>query len=82
MQNYWEQAGLWLVANIPYFKYDSELISALVEQWRPATHTFYLSYEECTMILLDVTFQLGLCVDGKPANRCTYNCETILNRDI
>ena len=29
MQNYLEQVGLWYVANILYFEYDSTLISAL-----------------------------------------------------
>ncbi|MFQ6624370.1 hypothetical protein Gotur_004307, partial [Gossypium turneri] len=37
---------------------------ALVERWRPETHTFHLSCGECTVTLEDVALQLGLPIDG------------------
>ncbi|MBA0570824.1 hypothetical protein Golob_004432, partial [Gossypium lobatum] len=44
-------------------KLDPKLISALVERWRPDTHTFHLPYGESTITLEDVHLQLGLLVD-------------------
>ncbi|KAL4349960.1 hypothetical protein AHAS_Ahas10G0094200 [Arachis hypogaea] len=38
----------------------------LVEQWRHETHTFYLSVGEETVTLEDVTYILGLSVNGEP----------------
>ncbi|KAG8481262.1 hypothetical protein CXB51_026036 [Gossypium anomalum] len=45
-------------------KLDLKLISALVERWRPKTHTFHLLRGKCTISLKDVHLQLGLPVDG------------------
>ena len=45
-------------------KLDLQLIIALVERWRPETHTFHLPYGKCTITLKDVTLQLDLSVDG------------------
>ncbi|KAF1883913.1 hypothetical protein Lal_00038407 [Lupinus albus] len=43
---------------------NNHLITALVERWRPETHTFHLPIGECTVTLEDVTYQLGLPIDG------------------
>ncbi|XP_038996648.1 protein MAIN-LIKE 1-like [Hibiscus syriacus] len=40
------------------------LIYALIERWRLETHTIHLPCGECTIILEDVSMQLGLPVDG------------------
>ncbi|CAN1142517.1 Serine/threonine-protein phosphatase 7 long form homolog [Linum perenne] len=45
---------------------DLELITALVERWRPKTITFHLYGGEATITLEDVHFITGLSVDGLP----------------
>ncbi|MFQ6666578.1 hypothetical protein Gotur_032878 [Gossypium turneri] len=45
-------------------KLDLLLINALVERWKPETHTFHLPSSECTITLEDVALQLNLPIDG------------------
>ncbi|XP_027357191.1 protein MAIN-LIKE 2-like [Abrus precatorius] len=61
-----EQLGFAGVAKLRHLKVDHALITALVERWRPETHTFHFPTGECTITLEDVALQLGLRVDGLP----------------
>jgi hypothetical protein len=45
---------------------DSSLQSALVDRWRPETHTFHLCCRELTPTLKDVSLITGLPICGKP----------------
>ncbi|RYR48562.1 hypothetical protein Ahy_A07g034597 isoform A [Arachis hypogaea] len=44
----------------------SALLSALVERWRPETHTFHLSVGEMSVTLEDITHILGLTINRDP----------------
>ncbi|XP_027368141.1 protein MAIN-LIKE 2-like [Abrus precatorius] len=58
-------AGFAGVAQLACFPIDRHLITALVERWRPETHTFHMPPGECTITLQDIVIQIGLHIDGK-----------------
>lgn len=65
---------------------DPTLVNALVEMWRPKTHTFHIPCSECTITLEDVQLQLKLPVDGSVVIRSVVAadwidvCEQLLER--
>ena len=61
-----EEAGFLGVAKLAFFSSNHNLISALVERWRPETHTFHMPPGECTITLQDIAIQAGLRIDGRP----------------
>ncbi|KAK5794402.1 hypothetical protein PVK06_035626 [Gossypium arboreum] len=64
IETYLREADFWHVALVGRgCNLDPKLISALVERWRPETHTFHLLCDEYTIILKDVDLQLRLPVD-------------------
>src|SRR5438105_3872046 len=46
------------------FPFDHCLLSALVDRWRPETHTFHMSFGEMTVTLEDVAMLTGLPIAG------------------
>ncbi|QHN92380.1 uncharacterized protein DS421_17g583210 [Arachis hypogaea] len=42
------------------------MITAFVERWCPKTHTFYMSWGECTITLQDVAYHFGLTLTESP----------------
>ena len=52
------------VYRIGRIQMDVGLITALLERWRPETHTFHLPFGEVTISLQDVSILTGLPVDG------------------
>ncbi|KAG7594433.1 Serine/threonine-specific protein phosphatase/bis(5-nucleosyl)-tetraphosphatase [Arabidopsis thaliana x Arabidopsis arenosa] len=77
--------GLYGVYKVAFIQLDYALITALVERWRPETHTFHLPAGEITVTLQDVNILLGLRVDGPAVTGSTkYNwadlCEDLLGQ--
>ncbi|XP_052116114.1 protein MAIN-LIKE 2-like [Arachis duranensis] len=71
-----KEAGFGDAIQLKDFIFDNTLISAFVERWRPETHTFHLSWGECTITLQDVAYHLGLCTDGEPVGGCMRDFQT------
>lgn len=72
IMSYLERAGFVDVAKISYLKVDLKLVVALLERWRPETHTFHLPIGECTITLEGVGMLLGLRINGKAVNGPTW----------
>lgn len=53
------------VARLTSIHINWSLVTALVERWRPETHTFHLPVRDCSITLQDVSVILGLHVDGR-----------------
>ncbi|KAL5138096.1 Serine/threonine-protein phosphatase 7 long form [Glycine soja] len=60
------QSGFYWIMKMGYLKINSSLITALIERWRPETHTFHLRCGEATITLQDVSVLLGLRNEGAP----------------
>ncbi|KAJ3680215.1 hypothetical protein LUZ60_016493 [Juncus effusus] len=65
-EDYIVNAGFYGLYKIGHICADSYLITALVERWRPETHTFHLPVGEMMVTLQDVAIILGLPIDGEP----------------
>ena len=63
---YIEATSLTGLFKVPDMEVDYALITALVEQWRPETHTFHLPHGEMSITLQDIEVMLGISVDGLP----------------
>ncbi|XP_020231796.1 protein MAIN-LIKE 1 [Cajanus cajan] len=61
-----DQAGFGWIVRLNYIKVSPGLLTALVERWRPETHTFHMPFGECTITLQDIGMLVGLPVDGEP----------------
>ncbi|CAN6245668.1 unnamed protein product [Urochloa humidicola] len=61
-----QKLGLYQVSMIGNINVDPNIVSALVERWRPETHSFHLPFGEMTVTLQDVSCLLGLPISGKP----------------
>ena len=63
---YITEAGFEGLFEVPNLEVDHALITALVECWRPETHTFHLPHGEVGITLQDFEVMLGVLVDGLP----------------
>ncbi len=62
--NYVAEMGFGVFFKLGYMRADHNLLSALLERFRPETHTFLFPNRESMISLQDVEVNLGLKVDG------------------
>uniref|UniRef100_A0A9I9E861 Aminotransferase-like plant mobile domain-containing protein n=1 Tax=Cucumis melo TaxID=3656 RepID=A0A9I9E861_CUCME len=58
-------SGFYGLARLGFIQLVWHLITALLERWRPETHTFHMPVGECTITLQDVEVLVGLPADGE-----------------
>ncbi|QHO30269.1 uncharacterized protein DS421_8g231800 [Arachis hypogaea] len=66
VENYLRATGFYHVSRIGVIRGFHPLLAALVERWRPESHTFVLPVGEVTVTLEDVAHIFGLPIDGEP----------------
>ncbi|QHO16269.1 Serine/threonine protein phosphatase 7 long form isogeny [Arachis hypogaea] len=67
------ETGFYYVSQIGVIKGQSAMITALIERWRPETHTFHFPVGECAVTLEDVAVILGLPTNGLPVTGPTMS---------
>ncbi|KAJ3707687.1 hypothetical protein LUZ61_011392 [Rhynchospora tenuis] len=66
-----QKLGLIHISKVKHVNADIALLKALVEFWRPETHTFHFPVGEMTVTLQDVKYLYGLRTVGKPVTGST-----------
>ena len=79
---YIDAAGLIGLFKVPDMEVDHALITALVERWRPETHTFHFPHGEMGITLQDIEVMLGIPVDGLPVTGSTAKKWNVLCREL
>ena len=57
---------------VPDIELNHALITALVERWRPETHSFHLPHDEMTITLQDMEVITGVAVNSLPVVGITH----------
>ncbi|XP_025660995.1 serine/threonine-protein phosphatase 7 long form homolog [Arachis hypogaea] len=73
VEGHLRETGFYHVSHIGIVQCQSALVNALIERWRPETHTFHLPVGECAVTLEDVAIILGLPSNGLPVTGPTLS---------
>ncbi|CAM8914411.1 unnamed protein product [Rhodiola kirilowii] len=74
-------AGFYPWTQVCSVRVDPSLLTAVVERWRPETHTFHFNDGEATITLQDVSLLTELPVEGMPVTgRSQINFEQVCQR--
>ena len=57
------------------FQFDFSLLSALLDHWRPETHTFHFTVGKMTVTLQDTSLVMGLPCEGEPLRAADISTE-------
>ncbi|XP_072060112.1 protein MAIN-LIKE 1-like isoform X1 [Arachis hypogaea] len=67
------ETDFYYVSQIGVVQCQSAMVNALVERWRPETHTFHFPVGECAVTLEDVVMILSLPTNGLPVTGPTMS---------
>ncbi|KAD5317530.1 hypothetical protein E3N88_17476 [Mikania micrantha] len=70
VKRYIDIAGFGGVIDSGYRNLDHGLLEALIERWRPETHTFHLPIGEVTVTLEDINVLWGFPIEGEVVSGC------------
>ncbi|XP_015953368.1 serine/threonine-protein phosphatase 7 long form homolog [Arachis duranensis] len=73
VEGYLRETSFYHVSQIGVVQCQSALVNALVERWRPETHTFHFPVGECAVTLEDVALILSLSTNDLPVTRPTLS---------
>ncbi|KAL4372911.1 hypothetical protein AHAS_Ahas05G0029100 [Arachis hypogaea] len=83
VENHLRATGFYHVSRIGVIRGFHPMLAALVERWRPETHSFVLPIGEVTVTLEDVAHIFGLPIDGEPVSGWTdSSSEFVQNQGI
>ncbi|CAN1139218.1 Protein MAIN-LIKE 2 [Linum perenne] len=69
-ETFFRECGLYAVISLLGQTPCKELVTTLLERWRPETNTFHLLQGEATITLEDVEVLTGLPTRGRPVSAC------------
>ncbi|QHN79128.1 uncharacterized protein DS421_19g667430 [Arachis hypogaea] len=64
VESHLRETGFYYVSQIGIIQCQSAMSNALIERWRPETHTFHFPVGECAVTLEDVAIIFGLPTNG------------------
>ncbi|RYQ97513.1 hypothetical protein Ahy_B08g093569 [Arachis hypogaea] len=73
VEGHLRETDFYYVSQIGVIQCQSAMINALIERWRPETHTFHFPVGECAVTLEDMAMILGLPTYGLPVTGPTMN---------
>ncbi|QHO24616.1 uncharacterized protein DS421_12g373750 [Arachis hypogaea] len=73
VEGFLQDTGFYHVSQIEVVQCQSALVNALIERWRPETHTFHFPVGECAVTLEDVALIFGFPTNGLPVTGPTLS---------
>ncbi|QHN79326.1 uncharacterized protein DS421_19g669100 [Arachis hypogaea] len=73
VEGFLRDTGFYYVSQIGVVQCQAALVNALIERWRPETHTFHFPVGECAVTLEDVALIYGLPTNGLPVTGPTLS---------
>ncbi|XP_052110387.1 serine/threonine-protein phosphatase 7 long form homolog [Arachis duranensis] len=72
-EGFLRDTGFYYVSHIGVVQCQAALVNALIERWRPETHSFHFPVGECAVTLEDVALIYGLPTNGLPVTGPTLS---------